>query len=205
MAVSATICSVKRIIVALVFLSGLAGIYGYLVTRSENRHRDLIRRGDAAMAGGDLSTAIEAFSGAIALKSDSMIGYLMRGDAYRRRDELEAALRDLRQAAELDPARPGLASCSATSITPGIAIRPLPTTTRRTSSSTRSPRVLYKLALARYRAGQPTPASRRCRRRSPSTTASPKRTICSGFASATRSSPHRRWSRSNRPSSSRRR
>ena len=90
----------KRLLLTLLLLCALAAVYGYFVTRREASHRDLIRRGDAAMADGDLSVAIEAFSGAIALKGDSMIGYLMRGDAYRLRNELEAALRDLRQAAE---------------------------------------------------------------------------------------------------------
>ena len=96
----------KRLLLALAVLGALAAAYGYVITERENSHRELIRRGDAAMAAGDLSAALEAFSGAIALKGDSMIGYLMRGDAYRRRDELEAALRDLRQAAELDPTAP---------------------------------------------------------------------------------------------------
>ncbi len=157
MPVSATICSVKRIIVALVFLSGLAGVYGYLVTRSENRHRDLIRRGDAAMAAGDLSTAIEAFSGAITIKSDSMIGYLMRGDAYRRRNELEAALRDLRQAAEIDPGAPRPRELLGDV---NYARHRFPPAADHYQAyvdlDDRSPRVLYKLALARYRAGQPT-------------------------------------------------
>ena len=35
--------------------------------------------------------AIEAFSGALALKRDSMLAYLKRGDTYRRRGELTAA------------------------------------------------------------------------------------------------------------------
>ena len=96
----------KRLFLALAVLAALAAAYVYVITKRENSHRELIRQGDAAMAAGDLSTAIEAFSGAITLKGDAMIGYLMRGDAYRRRDELEAALRDLRQAADLDPTAP---------------------------------------------------------------------------------------------------
>ncbi len=105
---------------------------------------------------GDLSTAIEAFSGAIALKSDSMIGYLMRGDAYRRRDELEAALRDLRQAAEIDP---GATSPRELLGDVNYARHRFPPAAEHFQAyvdlDDRSPRVLYKLALARYRAGQP--------------------------------------------------
>jgi tetratricopeptide (TPR) repeat protein len=147
---------VKRALLTLLLLGGLTVVYGYLVMRSENSHRDLIRRGDAAMAAGDLAGAIEAFSGAIAFKSDSMIGYLMRGDAYRRRDELEAALRDLQQAAAIDPGAPR----------PRELLGDVNYARRRflpaadhyqtyVDLDDRSPRVLYKLALARYRAGQP--------------------------------------------------
>jgi tetratricopeptide (TPR) repeat protein len=148
---------VKRLLAILLLLAGLAGVYGYLVTRWEDSHRDLIRLGDAAMAAGDLSTAIEKFSGAIALKSDLMIGYLKRGDAYRRRDELEAALRDLKHAAAIDPGAPR----------PRELLGDVNYARHRYSPAAehyqafvdlddRSPKVLYKLALARYRAGQPT-------------------------------------------------
>ena len=147
----------KRLLAGLIVLVGMAAVYGYVVTDREARHRDLIRSGDAAMAAGDLSTAIEAFSGAIALKSDSMIGYLMRGDAYRRRDELEAALRDLRQAAQLDPGAPRPRELLGD--VNSARHRYMPAAEHYQAYvdlDDRSPRVLYKLALARYRAGQPT-------------------------------------------------
>ena len=146
----------KRAIAAVLLLLGsLAVAYGFVVTRRENSHRDYIRRGDAAMAAGDFSTAVEAFSGAIALKSDSMIGYLKRGDAYRRRDELEAALRDLRRASEIDPGAP----------LPRELMGDVNYARNRFTAAAdhyqafvdlddRSPRVLYKLGLARYRARQ---------------------------------------------------
>ena len=115
-----------------------------------------------------------------------MLGYLKRGEAYRRRGELEAALRDLRRRPSSTRRRRCRASCWATSTTPATASRP-----RRehyqayVELDDRSPRVLYKLALARYRAGQPGPGdSMRSRRRSPSTTASRRRTTCSACASA---------------------
>jgi len=148
---------VKRAVAAsLLLLVSLAIGYGYVITGRETSHRQLIERGDAAMAGGDLATAIEAFSGAIALRADSMIGYLKRGDAYRRRSELEAALRDLRQAVDLDPSatRPrellGDVNYARNRFAP--AIEHYEAYVRLDDSS---PRVLYKLALARYRGGQP--------------------------------------------------
>jgi tetratricopeptide (TPR) repeat protein len=146
---------VKRTILAALLLGvSLATAYGYIVTNRETRHRDFIEQGDAAMARGDLATAIEAFSGAIALKADSMIGYLKRGDAYRRRDELEAALRDLKEAAEIDPSAPR----------PRELLGDVNYARRRFGPAAShyeayvdlddsSPRVLYKLALARYRDG----------------------------------------------------
>jgi tetratricopeptide (TPR) repeat protein len=147
---------VKRLLSTGLLLAALAAVYGYVVIGRETSHRDLISRGDAAMAAGDLSTAIEAFSGAIALKSDSMIGYLMRGDAYWRRDELEAALRDLRQAAAIDP---GATRPRELLGDVNYARRRYPPAAEHFQAvvdlDDRSPHVLYKLALARYRAGQP--------------------------------------------------
>ncbi len=157
MPTGATIGPVKRALLTILVLGGLTVVYGYLVLRSENSHRDLIRRGDAAMAAGDLATAIEAFSGAITLKGDSMIGYLMRGDAYRRRDELEAALRDLQQAAQIDPGAPKPRELLGDV---NYARHRFPPAADHYQAyvnlDDRSPRVLYKLALARYRAEQPT-------------------------------------------------
>ena len=145
----------KRAILAALLLGvSLAAAYGYVVTNRETRHREFIEQGDAAMARGDLATAIEAFSGAIALKADSMIGYLKRGDAYRRRDELEAALRDLKQAAEIDPSatrpRELLGDVNYARHRYGPAASHYEAYVDLDDSS---PRVLYKLALARYRDG----------------------------------------------------
>ena len=74
--------------------------------RDRDYHR-LILEGDEALNRGQTFVAIEAYSGAIALKRGSMLAYLKRGEAHQRRGEapetLAAALRDLRTAAELDP------------------------------------------------------------------------------------------------------
>ena len=67
----------------------------------------LIVQGDEALNRGETFVAIEAYSGAIALKRGSMLAFLKRGEAHQRRGDtpetLTAALRDLRTAAELDP------------------------------------------------------------------------------------------------------
>jgi tetratricopeptide (TPR) repeat protein len=158
--------SVKRLLLVVLLLAGsLAAAYGFFETRRDRNYRRLIDQGEAALAAGNTSAAIEAFSGAVALKSDSMLGYLRRGEAYRRRRDLDDALRDLLQASDLDPTAP----------------RPLELLGDVNTSLLRydragaryqaylaiddqSPRVLYKLGLVRYRAGEPAegiPALRR--------------------------------------------
>src|SRR4029453_6557116 len=89
----------------------LAGaVFAWNAVRQEREFRRLIATGDAALTRDQTYEAIEAFSGALALKRDSMLAHLKRGDSYRRRGELTAALRDLREAAGRAPS-----SCAATS------------------------------------------------------------------------------------------
>ena len=146
--------AVKRVLagILLLALTG-AAVYGYTLSERERNYRRKVAEGDAALARDDTAAAIEAFSGAITLKPDSMLGYLKRGQTYRRRGELPAAERDLRRAADIDP----------------TALRPLEElgdalladTPHRYSAAAehyaayvridnRAPRVLYKLAFARY-------------------------------------------------------
>src|SRR5690242_4306077 len=96
--------AVKRVMAGLVLL-GLSGAggYGYTLSERERNFRQLITDGDAALARDNSVAAIEAYSGAIARKEDAMLGYLKRGQTYRRRGDFVAAIRDLRKAAELDP------------------------------------------------------------------------------------------------------
>jgi tetratricopeptide (TPR) repeat protein len=73
----------------------------------QREYRAQLRRGDAALRGDDTYLAIEAYSGAIALRPDSMLAHLRRGETYRRRadhGDLELAARDFRKAADLDAA-----------------------------------------------------------------------------------------------------
>jgi tetratricopeptide (TPR) repeat protein len=93
----------------MVLLAGLVAA-GVLAHDAVQRHRDylsLITQGDDALSQGQTFVAIEAYSGAIALKPDSMPAYLKRGEAHQRRGDtpetLAAALRDLRTAAALEP------------------------------------------------------------------------------------------------------
>jgi len=123
--------------------------------RQEREFRRLVAAGDAALARNQTFEAIEDFSGALALKRDSMLARLKRGDSYRRRGELTAALRDLRQASVLDPTatRP-LELLGDVNGAMGRYEQAASDYRRYLTLDDRAPRVLYKLGLARYREGQ---------------------------------------------------
>lgn len=146
--------AVKRVLAGLVLLGmSAAGGYGYTLSERERSFRQQITDGDAAVARDNTVAAIEAYSGAIAIKEDAMLGYLKRGQTYRRRGEFVAAIRDLRRASELDP--------TATLPLEELGDAYLADTPHRYRSAadryedfvrldSRAPRVLYKLAFARY-------------------------------------------------------
>jgi tetratricopeptide (TPR) repeat protein len=147
----------KRLVVVSVGLAALVAgvVLAWYAVRQEREFQRLIAAGDAALASDQTYGAIEAFSGALALKGDSMLAYLKRGDTYRQRGELTAALRDLQQAATLDPSAPR----------PVELLGDVNAAMSRYQQAAehyqdfialddRSPRVLYKLALAYYRNGQ---------------------------------------------------
>jgi tetratricopeptide (TPR) repeat protein len=147
---------VKRLLLVLLLLAGsLTLAYGFFETRREGNYRRLVDQGERALAGGNTSAAIEAFSGAVALKGDSMLGYLRRGEAYRRRNEPEEALRDLVHASELDPTAPRplelLGDVNASLLRYDRAAARYQAYL---AIDDQSSRVLYKLGLVRYRAGQ---------------------------------------------------
>ncbi|PYR93541.1 MAG: hypothetical protein DMF84_09060 [Acidobacteria bacterium] len=150
----------KRLLVGSLLLAlAVAAMYGYVVTRRDRMHREQLARGEAALAHDNTVAAVEAFSGAITLKPNAMIGYLRRGETYRKRGDLEEALRDLRRASELDPTatRPleELGDVNL-ALTPPLGPR-----YGRAAALYRdyvrldpaSPRVLYKLAFASYNDG----------------------------------------------------
>lgn len=147
----------KRLLVLSVGLAALTVgvLVAWYAVRQEREFQRLIAAGDAALARDQTYGAIEAFSGALALKRESMLAYLKRGDTYRRRGELESALRDLRQAAALDAAAPRpielLGDVNAEMERYERAAEHYRAFTQ---LDDRSPRVFYKLALAYYRSGR---------------------------------------------------
>jgi tetratricopeptide (TPR) repeat protein len=88
---------------ALLMTAVVAGIVVVgLAVQRDLRYQSLLASGNRALATDQTFAAIEAFSGAIALREDSMVAYLRRGEAYRKRGEAEAALRDFRAASRID-------------------------------------------------------------------------------------------------------
>ena len=138
-------------------LLALTGVGAALAYQAAARQRDysaLLTHGDTALHDDQTFSAIEAYSGAIALRPDSMLAHLRRGQTYQRRGDrgdLDAAARDFRQAAALDPTatRPLEAL--------GDVLYQLQRYERAADAyercirlDDRSARVNYKLALARY-------------------------------------------------------
>ncbi|HOG29229.1 MAG TPA: tetratricopeptide repeat protein [Vicinamibacterales bacterium] len=146
----------KRTLALALALTALAAglIVAGLAMQRDIRYRELVAAGNSALESDRPFEAIEAFSGAIALKERSMIAHLRRGEAYRRRGESEAALRDLRAAARIDPSavRPaellGDLSCDLGRLPQAVdAYR------KCAAIDDADPRVQYKLGLALFRAG----------------------------------------------------
>src|SRR5438874_6093825 len=149
----------KRGIVGVLVLvaTAVGAALAYQTAARQRDYRTLLRRGDAALAEDQTFGAIEAYSGAIALRPDAMLAYLRRGETYQRRadrGDFDAAAKDFRAAASLD----------ATATRPlealGDVLYQLQRYDRAAEAFTsylklddRSARVSHKLAVAQYRAG----------------------------------------------------
>jgi tetratricopeptide (TPR) repeat protein len=158
---------VKRPVIVITVVAALvaATVQAWSDVRQTRAFRRLIAEGDAALGRGEAPAAIEKFSGAVALRPQSMLPYLKRGDTYRRQGQFDSAERDLAQARALDPTAPqpleltgdvrlarGDASGAATPYRAYLALED------------RAPRIQYKLGLALYRSGDATAAADAARR-----------------------------------------
>jgi len=81
----------KRAIVAMAVLAATvgSGALAYQAAARERDYRAYLARGDAALRDEETFSAIEAYSGAAAIRPDSMLARLRRGETYQRRGELE--------------------------------------------------------------------------------------------------------------------
>ncbi len=137
-----------------VLVTAVIAAAAYHATALEREYRTQLDRGDAALRADQTYTALEAYSGAIALRPDSVLAHLRRAETYQRRGEIDEAARDLRTAAALDPTatRPldELGDVMYQRQRYHLAIEMYENCLK---LDERSPRVQYKLALARYRDG----------------------------------------------------
>ena len=141
--------------VVLVAVAGVAGALAYSALANEREFGRLMAEGDQAMAAERHFQAIEAYSGAVALKPDSMLAHLKRGAVYQNQNELEAALRDLRDAVELDPsALLAIELLGDVNASLNRAERAVERYEAYINLDERNARVHYKLGLSRYRAGR---------------------------------------------------
>ena len=146
----------KRTIFALAVLAlaAVGGVAAYQTVAQRN-YSALLTRGDSALRDDQTFNAIEAYSGAIALRPASMLAYLRRGQTYLRRGDrgdLEAAARDFRTAAALDPtATHPLEALGDALFQSQLYARAAAAYERYARLDDRSARVTYKLALSRYR------------------------------------------------------
>ena len=127
----------------------------YTVYATDREFARLIAAGDQATAAEQPFQALEAYSGALARRPDSMLAHLKRGMTYRDRGEFDEAMRDLRRATELDPTATQPLELLGDS---NFAVQRYDRAAERYGAflaiDDRSARVWYKLGLARYRAGQ---------------------------------------------------
>src|SRR5258708_13252401 len=82
---------------ALLAVVAVGAASAYQIATRQRDYATLLTRGDNALRDDQTFGAIEAYSGAIALRQDSMIAYLRRGQTYQRRGDrgdLERAASD---------------------------------------------------------------------------------------------------------------
>jgi tetratricopeptide (TPR) repeat protein len=148
----------KRSVVLMAAAGALvaASLLVWLQVGREREFRRLVAVGEQALAEDQTFLAIEAFSGALTLKRESMLAYLKRGDTYRRRGEHAKALQDLRNAAALDPMAPQpIEQLGDVNSAIGEHARAAELYQQYLTLDDRAARVLYKLAVAEFRSGQP--------------------------------------------------
>jgi tetratricopeptide (TPR) repeat protein len=153
----------------LVLLFAAVAIVGAVIYQhigGEQQYRRLLADGERAMRAGNSYAAIEAFSGALAFRPDSMVAHYRRAEAYRAQRRDDEALRDLREAVRLAPDAPqpliGLGEICDLRGDPAQAAGWYAQAVEQLRDE--NPALLYQLALARYRAGSPAAAKDPLRR-----------------------------------------
>src|SRR5207253_6451229 len=79
------------LVTILVVLTAVGAALAYHTTARERDYRAALARGDAALRSDQTYLAVEAYSGAVALRPDSMLAHLRRAEAYQRRGDGDEA------------------------------------------------------------------------------------------------------------------
>jgi len=87
-------------------LLALAGVVALERLNEDRLYRSLLADGDAAIAARQPYLAVEAFSGALTIRDTSMVAHYRRGEAYAALGQALQAERDLREARRLAPDAP---------------------------------------------------------------------------------------------------
>jgi tetratricopeptide (TPR) repeat protein len=147
------------LLTAIVVLAAM-GLLALQRLNQEQHYRHLLDEGERALRNGRPYAAIEAFSGALALRPTSMVAFYRRGEAYAAQDQNDRAVQDLQEARRLAP----------DAIEPLEALGHLYERKGDYAAAAdwfaqaadrlkdADPNLLYELALARYRAGFPAAA-----------------------------------------------
>jgi tetratricopeptide (TPR) repeat protein len=144
----------RILLVALALVLAVLGAVTYEAVARDRDYQGLVARGDRALIEDQTFAAIEAYSGAVALRPEAMLARLRRGEAYQRRGDLDAAVHDFRAATDLD----------ATAVRPREELGDTLYQLQRYQQAAeafeatlalddRLTRVNFKLELARYRSG----------------------------------------------------
>src|SRR5262245_54158521 len=154
--------TVKRFLALLGLLLAAGSLAAAGVTfvqrlEGERQYRRLLAQGEQALEAGNTYGAIEAFSGALALKPGSMVAYYRRGEAYRAQNQPAEAVANLREALRLAPSAPQpLIALGDLYAAAGDARQAADWYTQAADRlKDEDPSLLYRLALARYRSGAP--------------------------------------------------
>ena len=146
----------RRPLLALLALAILVAVAAGLdAVRRDRAYRRFLAEGDAALGRGDTFAAVEALSGAVALRPGALAGWVKRGTAHRQRGDLPSALRDLRRATAIDGGSvPALEELG--DVLSGMERYPAAADRYEAALALddRSARLYYKLALVRLRSGQ---------------------------------------------------
>jgi tetratricopeptide (TPR) repeat protein len=152
---------VRRALAVAIVITLVAGGIPLVQRLDRDRlYRRLLADGEVALAAGQSQVAIEAFSGAIAVRPDSMVAHYRRGEAYRQERQDDRAIRDLQAARRLAPDAPQplavLGKLYDARGEPAQAAEWYAEAAERLQDA--DPTLLYALALARYRSGPPVAA-----------------------------------------------